>query len=315
MTAVDKSQAYSTLGLAPGASQAEIDNAHKRLVAFWDSDDVKLAGLKDAAWKDIDAARKLLLSSLTSSPQGTVSGGTTSKPVKSPGGKGGGWIWLAVLVLAGGIILDQQKKKDTPPKTIVNPPPGPGGQQSPGPTGEQPQQPSGPPTWAEKFIHKELKDDQSLIWSSGNESINAGNYLVVTAKNSQGRLVNRILMYQDGADWREFQQYIVRYGSDQIAVQRFKERGGGAPEMKDQSNVSDVGDVLVQTTFYMYSSGALDRVVVDTPFVKASRSLVFHRDGGSISVEEVPGGPIRIAPESAGLNNVYDLFSVFGEPG
>jgi hypothetical protein len=70
----------------------------------------------------------------------------------------------------------------------------------------------------------------------------------------------------------------------------------GQPELADQSNVSPVGDVLVQTTIYRYG-------------------LRFTRAGGDVYVERVPaGGQINLGANAQWLNNLFDMWSTFDAP-
>lgn len=315
MSEMDKAKALSLLGLAPGASKTQVEGAHKRVRAFWDTDGSGSESLKplcELMRKEVDSARAIIIQDLATDSS-TTSGGKTKEPEKVSQKKGGSVLWLVGIALAG-VVLYQASHRDSagpsspviPPTDTYNPP-----------QSQQSQTSSGndqPPPFVVPFIHADDLSGRATRWTSGWENVNGGQRMVVWGYSANNDPVYKFELYQDGSTWREQRQYEIRYSPDrlQVDVQRFQEQGGAAV-MKNQSNVSSAGDVLVQTTIYKFSpQGKLDTVQVDTPFATAKDGLRISRTGGQPYVERVPqGGSVQVG---AWLNNLFDLWSVFGDP-
>lgn len=331
MTEIDELKAHSILGLPPGATSSQINNAHKKLVAFFDDDEddesEALKPLIEPLQRDIDAAYKLLLQSTAAGAggnhKGTISGVKQQQAVEAPGRKNDSIIWMVAFLLFGVIFFQMLYKEPSKQPARIdildpNPAPGPG----PSPISViQPPAPDKPPDFITPFIHADDEASGSKIstvrWTSGWENLDGAQRMVVWAYAANADPVYKFEMYQDGSKWREWRHYIIRYSADRlhVAVQRFQE-AGAVPVFKDQRNVSSSGDVLVQTTTYNFlPSTKLDSVRVDTPFIQNKDGLKFNRDGESIDIERLPsGGSINLQADSRQLNNQYDLWSVFGAP-
>lgn len=329
MGEIDESKAHSILGLAPGATSSQINNAHKKLVAFFDDDEddesEALKPLIEPLQRDIDAAYKLLLQSTAAgagtSKASTISGIKQQPTVEAPGRKNDSIIWMVAFLLFGVIFFQMLYKEPMKPpahQDIFDPNPAP----APAPVSDiQPPAPDKPPEFITPFIHTDDEANGSKIsavrWTSGWESLDGAQRMVVWAYAANADPVYKFEMYQDGSKWREWRHYIIRYSADRlhVAVQRFQE-AGAVPVFKDQRNVSSSGDVLVQTTTYNFlPSTKLDSVRVDTPFIQNKDGLKFNRDSESTDVERLPsGGSINLQTDSRQLDNQYDLWNVFGAP-
>lgn len=316
MTEPNKTKALEVLGLAPGASKSQIDEAYQKANAFFSGDGAADAtkAVAELVRIDIEEAYKTL-SELAPAGGGTVSGGTAQQPTKAPGGKGNGLAWIVGIVLVCGLVYQLNHKEPTPPIRIDPPPKGGDTDHDEPPVVQQPDQ---PPDFVAPFIHSDDVYGKAVRWTSQDQNVNGAQRKVVWAfyDYAMRQPLYKFELYDDMGRWREYRHYIIRYAADdsQVAVQRFQEKGAVA-EMKDQSNVSDKGDVLVQTTTYFFSGGKLDAVRVDTPFMQNKDGLKISRDGGQLYVERVPsGGSLNISANTPWLNNLFDLWDVFGAP-
>jgi hypothetical protein len=318
MTEIDKSTAYSILGLLPGASHAQIDVAHKKLIAFFvvdESSSGSLTPLIEPLREELEAAYKLLTEDHATgavSPS-TVSGTTQKHPQEAPGRTGRGVIWAIVILLFCGVWYQMNQKAPVKPPDIFTPDP-----QSSNPTPQetQPPAPDQPPGFIAPFIHDDDVKGLPTRWTSGWEDVDGAQRMTVWAYAANNDPVYKFEMYSDNGKWREWRHYVIRYSTDrrQISVQRYQERGA-VPEFKDKRNVSDKGDVHVQTTTYLFSApGVLDSVKVETPFIADKGGLKIHREDGSVFAEQLPTLNNISLENSAALSRSYDLWSTFGEP-
>jgi hypothetical protein len=258
---------------------------------------------------EIEAAYKILIA--TAAPKaatGTTTGsGTHAQGKATEPGKGTGAWWAigAVLVCA---LLYYHPWETAPQSSQSN--------WQPQATNAVAQTPE-PPDFSQGFIHQDARA-KATGWTSTQERISNGNFTVVRGMDSKGRLVDELMLYQDMGHWRAFRQYVVNYSDDglQVAVQRFQEKGTGAIEYADQRNVGPAGDVLVETTFYVYQpDGKLDKAVVDTPFIKGKDGVQIHRESGQVYATREPGGGlVQLGPPGREwLNDTFDLWDMFGQ--
>lgn len=251
----------------------------------------------------------------------TASGGSSNQEAPGPGGSKNRLPWAIGLLAAGAILYQLNYKEPArapePPRAVD-----PIQLVSPSLATDQFQtpvnQPQSPPSEIVPFIHNDDLKDKAVRFRSGWETINGGSRFVVWGYDAANQPVLKFELYLDNGTYRLWRLYEIRYSADQlqVGVQRFKERGSVA-EFKDQRNVSDAGDVLEQTTIYYYlSSGKLDSVTVDTPMIKGFDGLTISRYGGANleGTRKRGGAPIRLGPDIRWLNDVFDLWSVFGEP-
>ncbi|CAN5440157.1 hypothetical protein BH10CYA1_BH10CYA1_62120 [soil metagenome] len=230
MSQMDKSRALDALGIAPGASKAQIDAAHNRVRAFWTSDtatNVSLDLLCDLMRQEFDGAHTAALQP-ESINESTKHVDQTKKPEKIESGKGGGLVWLMGIILAGGFLYQVSHREPerpptpttiTPPTEVYTPP--------------QQTQPSGneqPPPFVVPFIHGDDISGRATRWTSGWENVNGGQAMVVWGYSANNDPICKFELYQDGSTWREQRLYEVRYSADrlQVAVQRYQEQGSAA---------------------------------------------------------------------------------------
>lgn len=315
MSDADKAHAYKVLGLAPEASKADIDAAYNKLIAFIGTDESHAPATKELA----DSMRAEIESAYTVLTQtaSTISDGTGKQAVPGPGGKGIGFIWaIAVVVVCGFLFVINQKGPE--PQPVPYPSPSPEPTPTPQPAPVEPS-PAEPPDFVVRFIHDDDVKGKAVRWRFGKQDVNGGERTVVWAfyDYNEKLPLYKFELYEGSGGYRLSRLYICRYssGHSQVAVQRFEEKGS-ASEMADQSNVSDKNDVLVQTTTYFYSSaGKLDSVRVDTPFTQNKDGLEIRRYGSSVEAVRKPeGGIMQLGSNMRWMNNLFDLWSVFGEP-
>ncbi len=324
MSDSEKAKALAVFGLGAEANKAQIEQAYKALIAFSNSGEPgsngAVSGLADKLRAEAESAYKILTTTQMNTSGGTgTKSDTTDKNVVNPQkSKNSSLVWFIGLVLVGGLLYQSQKKAEqhdvpmpVPDQNIATPVPTP----APAPTQSGD---SSAPLFAIPFVHNDDVRSRAVRWTSGYENVNGTQTMVVWAYANNNDPVYKIELYSDNGTWREQRQYVMRYSSNrlQVDVQRFQDQSGAAAIFKDQRNISNVGDVLVQTTIYMFSSdNKLYSVQVDTPFATAKDGLRITRYGSSISAERVPsGGPVNIASNPQWLNNLFDLWSVFGAP-
>ncbi len=313
------SEFMETLGLGKNASPSEIEEAHKRLNAFFSCDGDECASIKNLA--DRISAKVSFSQSSLSKPafkQSTTSGVNVAaaQPKIAPKEESqkeskSGLYWALGIACVLGIvginaIIPKRTDDPSPPPVRTH--------EDPSPTYVEPK-PEGPPAYAERYIHSEIASF-ATSWQSGTGLVDNVNRVIVQGKNAKGTLVNQLIFYSDNGNLRLLKQFIVRRDPTGmiIGVQRFVPGGGSAAEYKDGRNVAPAGDVLQQTTFYKFDSYArLQRVEVDTPFVKNVDGLTFDRSTGSLYVtRDRSPGQFSINANTAWLDK-FDLWDEFGQ--
>ncbi len=319
MQDLDTNESLETLGLGKNASPTEIEQAHRGLKAFFSLDGGESASIKNLAEK-ISAKVSFSHSKLSkpSPAQSTISGvnGKSAQPQitlkeESPKESKSGLFWALGITCVLGIvginaIIPKRTEDPSPPPTRTH--------EDPSPTYVE-SKPEGPPAYAERYIHSDIASF-ATSWQSGTGLVDNVNRVIVQGKNAKGTLVNQLIFYSDNGNLSLLKQFIVRRDATGmiIGVQRFVPGGGSAAEFKDGRNVAPEGDVLQQTTFYKFDSyGRLERVEVDTPFVKNVDGLTFDRSTGSLYVtRDRSPGEFRINANTAWLDK-FDLWDEFGQ--
>jgi len=306
MSIADQAHAFAILGLAPGASRSQIDAAYAKLMAFTateGSQNKSIRGLVAAMRAEFDAAYKMVEESASADSKGTASSISASQSGKISRSTRIFLAWMAGIVIVCGFLYSLQHLSPLSPAPDAALTP-------------QQTEPAQPPDFALPFIHDDLKF-RAVRWTSGWESEDAARVMVVWAYTANNDPLFRIELYSSGGHWREQRQYVIRYAADrlQVDVQRFQEQVN-VPVLQDRSNVSTVGDVLVQTTTYKYApSTKLESVEVHTPFNQAADGMRLHRDKGQLFVERITDGSVvNITSGMKWLNDRFDLWTTFGEP-
>lgn len=321
----EKAAFYKTLGLTPGASEAELKAAHAKLIAFWTDEASLSEPLKKVAAEmraKVNEAHAALAKSASSSS--TVSGGTGKDAQEVQGDKGKkGWKlrdWVVVLAVIGGIgyYIDQEdRNKHKPPPVIVEPPPINNGQTIP------PPQANKPPEYAAPWLHNGIAE-QAARWTTEDVSTSGSQRIAVLGYDSNNRLINYLVFYAENGSWSFYEQYVVRYSigdTFQVSVTHYQPKWqSGSFTFADQRNVSEVGDVDVRTTYYnMQMRGGiylLDSVVQSTPFQQNTDGLQYERDasGQLLDVIRKPsGGMVNLEANRNLLPRWFDLWNYFGQ--
>lgn len=320
MNEKEKAFAYDTLGLKPGATEAEINAAYEKLLAFLSTSDDLSEPLKKLA-EDIRAEITAARTTLLSTTSGVV---PPEVQVSATGGQGGNsgklWEWLLLVGIVGGIgymaYQDQQDKHKVPEKPapvideIDKPKPAP--------------EPEKPPAYAVPYLHSGIAAD-ALKWKTEDLSAPGSKHVGVLAYDSQDRLINYLTFYsQDySSQWAFNEQWIVRYSANglQAEVTHFQPKGqSGSYTSADESNVSEVGDVQVRTTIYSYHLNGgkqlLDSVTCSTPFTENYDGLQYERDSsGQLQyvIRKPNGIPVRLEANRDHLDRMFDLWRFFGQ--
>jgi hypothetical protein len=326
----EKTAAYETLGLKPGASEAEVKAAYKKLLAFWADEGGLSAPLKKIAADmraKIEQAHTVLTSTTTGTSSGsTTSGGTAPGPQGAGSGKGKNdpWAWVfgILLVVAGLFWYDEVKTEHDKNERNQRE------KQQEKPIETKPIEtkpvPSAPPDYVIPYLHNGVKE-RVVKWTTEDLTTPGSTRIGVLGYDNQDRLVNYLQFYsqESSSSWSFYDQYVVKVSDDglQVGVQHFQPTWqSGSIVFKDQRNVSEVGDVLVQSTVYYYhlkgNRYLLDSVVVSTPFTENKDGLQIKRssDDQILEVLRQPNGNvINMEANRSSLPHMFDLWRFFGQ--